>query len=361
MADKKMRAQVFYEPKKMKLEEVPVPAVSPEQVLVRVKACGICGSDVAYYLGNSSLETPTGKGPLILGHEFSGEVAAVGEIPARLGLFAPGDRVTVDPVQYCNACRVCKKGQVNLCEKKAVLGVSANGGFAEYCVSHYTGLHKIPANVSYEEAAMTEPLACAVHGVKRMGVQLGDICVVLGPGPIGTMMAQLVKSSGAGKVVLVGAKGDDYRLDVAKKTGVDLVCNTAEPSSPYYVKDLKATIADISDGQFADAVVTPTGSVDAMEMAFEISGRRARLVFFGLPADDAVIRVPALKSILWDKTVQFSWLAPLTWPPALDAIGNKLVDVKSLASSIVKLSALEDAIMNVKNRVGNPMKVLVTP
>ncbi len=361
MAEKMMQAQVFYEANTMKLEKVPVPAPTPEQVLVKVKACGICGSDVAYFFGNSSLETKTGKGPLILGHEFSGEVAAVGEIPARLGLFAPGDRVTVDPVQYCNACRICKKGQVNLCEKKTVLGVSTNGGFAEYCVSHYTGLHKIPANVTYEDAAMTEPLACAVHGVKRMAIQPGDICVVLGPGPIGNMMAQLVKSSGAGKTVLVGAKGDDYRLDLAKKAGADLVCNTAEPSSPYYVKDLKAKIEEISDGQFADAVITPTGSVDAMELAFEISGRRARLVFFGLPADNAVIRVPALRSILWDKTVQFSWLAPLTWPQALDSIANKLVDVKSLASSVIKLSALEEGIKNVKNRVGNPIKVLVTP
>jgi L-iditol 2-dehydrogenase len=356
-----MKAQVFYEREKMVLEERPIPTAAPDQILVRVKACGICGSDVAYFFGNSSLETKTGKGPLILGHEFSGEVVAVGAIPKAIGLFQPGDRVTLDPVQYCNACRICKKGQVNLCEKKAVLGVSTDGGFAEYCLSNYTGVHKIPDNVSYEEAAMTEPLACAVAGVQRMGVTPGDFCVVMGPGTIGSMMLQLIKASGAGTVVLVGAGGDDYRLKLGKQEGADHVFNVAEPSSPYYVKDLKAKIAELSGGQFADAVITPTGAVAAMESAFAITGRRARIVFFGLPADDAVIRVPALSSIFWDKTVHFSWLAPLTWPKALDAIATGLVKVKPLATKKIPLKDLEAGIRGVKDRTDNPLKVLVIP
>ena len=354
-----MKAQVFYEKEKMAVEQVPMPKVGPEQVLVRIRACGICGSDVAYYYGASSLETKTGKGPLILGHEMSGEVVEVGDVPKSLGLFQSGDRVTLDPVQYCNACSICKKGYVNLCEKKAVLGVSTNGGFAEFCLSHFTGVHKIPKNVSFEEAAMTEPLACAVHGVQRMGVRPGDFCVVMGPGAIGTMMVQLIKSSGAGKVVLAGAQGDDYRLKIGKEAGADEVFNVAEPKSPYYVKDLKAKISELTDGLFADAAITPTGAVPAMEMAFEITGRRARIVFFGLPADDAVIRVPALKSIFWDKTVHFSWLAPLTWPTALTALGSGLVDVKKLMSQVIPLDSLAQGIKDVKNRVGDPVKVIV--
>lgn len=214
-----MAAQVFYEPEKMELESVNVPAPGPDQILVRVKACGICGSDVAYYYGQSSLETPTGKGPLILGHEFTGEVAEVGAIPEKLGLFQKGDRVVIDPVQYCNACEICKRGMPNLCEKKQVLGVSSNGAFAEYCVSHYTGVHKIPANVTYEQAAMTEPLACATYGVSKMSIQLGDFAVVLGAGVIGAMMLQLIKSSGAGQVAVVDTL--DYRLDIAKKVSED--------------------------------------------------------------------------------------------------------------------------------------------
>ena len=356
-----MKAQVFYEKEKMLFEDIPVPTVGPEQVLVSVKFCGICGSDVAYFFGDSSLETKTGKGPLVLGHEFSGEVVEVGQIPKRAGLFKAGDRVTLDPVQYCNACKICKKGQVNLCENKDVLGVSVNGGFAQYCVSLYTGLHKIPEGVTYAEAAMTEPLACAVNAVRKMTIQPGDFCVVIGPGAIGNMMVQLIKRCGAGKVVLVGRAGNDYRLDIGLRLGADEVLNTGDSSSPYYVSDLKAKIAELSDGQLADAVITPTGAVEAMESAFDISGRQARIVFFGLPADDAIVRVPAAQTIFQDKTVHFSWLAQLTWPTALDAIGRGLVDVKSLASSTIELKDLEQGLRDVKARAGNPMKVLVKP
>jgi len=354
-----MKAQMFYEPEKMELVEVPIPKPSDEEVLVRVKACGICGSDVAYYFGASSLETETGKGPLILGHEFSAEVVEVGAIPKKLGLFKPGDRVTVDPVQYCNACRVCKQGYVNLCENKTVLGVSTNGAFAEYCVSHYTGVHKIADNVSFEEAAMTEPFACATYGVKNMEITPGDFVVVFGTGAIGCMMIQLIKASGAGRIVAVDVM--DYRLEIAEKVGADAVINVGDAKSPYYKEDIKAAIADMTDGRFADAVITPTGSVEAMEAALEISGRRSRVVFFGLPADDAVVRVPALKCIFWDKTIRFSWLAPLVWPTAIDAIATGLVDLKPLVTHTMPLEKLAEGLALVRDKKENVMKVIIKP
>ena len=124
---------------------------------------------------------------------------------------------------------------------------------------------------------------------------------------------------------------------------------------------LTNAIEELSEGQFADAVITPTGAVSAMEAALDISGRRARIVYFGLPADDAVVRVPALASILWDKTIHFSWLAPLTWPKALDAIGRGLVNVKPLVSGTVYVKDLEQAIRDVKARAENPMKMVVKP
>jgi len=352
-----MQAQVFYEPEDMRLEQVPVPKPADDQVLFAVKACSICGSDVAYYYGDSSLETETGKGPLILGHEFAGEVVEVGKIPAALGLFKPGDRVVADPVQYCNACASCKKGQVNLCEFKDVLGVSANGGFAEYCVSHYTGLHKVPEGVSWEHAALTEPLADAVYAVNNMAIETGDFAVVIGPGAIGLMMLQLAKAAGAGTVALVGTR--DYRLEIGKQAGADVVINTKDSGSPHYAADLKARIDELTGGMFADAVVTPTGAVEAMEQALAISGRRSRVVLFGLPADDAIVRVPALESILWDKTIRFSWLAPLTWPAAVQAMSTGLVDLSMICTHTMKLEALVQGLADVKDRKGNPIKAVV--
>jgi len=356
---KTMKAQVFYEPNDMRLEEVPIPEVAADEVLVRVKACGICGSDIAYYFGASSLETPTGKGPLILGHEYTGEVVEVGEIPKAMGLFKPGDRVVFDPVQYCNACDVCYRGQTNLCENKAVLGVSTNGGFAEYSKSKYTGVHPLPDNVSFEHGALTEPLACATYAIKNLAIEPGDFCVVIGPGAIGCMMVQLAKSGGAGTVALLGTR--DYRLEIGGSLGADILINTADKNSDHYVEDVKAKIADLTGGKMANRVVVATGSVEAMELALAISGRRSIIVYFGLPGDEAVVRVPALEQILWDKTIRFSWLAPGTWQTALGALASGLVNVEPLVSHTFKLEELTDALTKVRDRVGNPMKPVVIP
>ncbi len=360
MADT-MKAQVFYEAEDMRLEDVEIPEVGPDEVLIQVKGCGICGSDIAYFYGDSSLETESGKGPLILGHEYSGEVVAVGAIPKANGLFKPGDRVVFDPVQYCNACDVCYRGQFNLCENKEVLGVSANGGFAEYSKSKYTQVHALPDNVSYEHGALTEPLACACYGIQNLEVKPGHFCAVIGPGTIGLMMTQLAKRSGAGTVVLIGATGDDYRLDIGKNLGADVVINATETDSPHYVEDVPAKMGELTDQKMADRVIVPTGAVPAMELALKISGRRSVIVYFGLPGDEDVLPIPVLDSILWDKTIRFSWLAPGTWDTALGALGSGLVNVEPLVSHTFPLAELESALEKVKNRVDNPMKPVIVP
>lgn len=353
----KMRAQVFYEPKDMRLEEVDIPEIGEDEVLIKVRACGVCGSDIAYYYGLSPLETETGKGPLILGHEFAGEVSRVGKIPRELGLFQEGDEVTVEPVQYCNTCEVCKRGMVNLCENKTVLGVSVDGAFAEYVKSKYTHLHKLPPGVSFEQASFTEPLANAVYGLNNLQVNLGNFCVIFGPGPIGNMMVQLAKSRGAGKVTLVGTR--DYRLKLGKDAGADILINVTDEESDYYVADLVEKIKKESRGRMADRVICATGSVDAMQDALKISGRAATIVYFGLPSPEDVIKIPALDSLIMDKTIRFSWLSPLTWPEALQSIADGLVDVKKLVSHRFSLEDTLEGLENVKNRKDNAMKGLV--
>jgi L-iditol 2-dehydrogenase len=354
----KMKAQVFYEPLKMKFEDRDKPKIAPHEILVEVKAVGICGSDVAYYFGGSPLETPDGKGPLVLGHEFCGLVAEVGQMVADAKLFSVGERVVIDPVQYCNACEICKRGYVNLCENKAVLGVSTDGAFAKYTKSHYTGVHRIPEGVSFEHAALTEPLACATYGVQNMKVRPGDFCVVIGAGAIGLMMLQLVKSSGAGKAVLVDVV--DYRLEPGKELGADELINTGDKKSPYYVADLRKKIQEMTKGKFADRVITPTGSLAAMEQALAISGRRSVIVYFGLPGATDMIKVPALQSIFWDKEIRFSWLAPFTWPTALQALAAGLVKVDKLVTHKYPLKDLVKAVGEVKERKGNVIKAVVT-
>ena len=161
----KMKAMVFYEAEEMSFEETDIPKVIDIDVLIKVKNVGICSSDISYCSGDNPLETPDGKGPLVLGHEFTGEVVEVGIVPKKLGLFVEGDRVVVNPVQNCIACYSCSAGNINLCNNMNVSGVSVNVCFAEYNASRYIGLFKFSDNVSYGAGAFNEPLACVVYGI----------------------------------------------------------------------------------------------------------------------------------------------------------------------------------------------------
>jgi threonine dehydrogenase-like Zn-dependent dehydrogenase len=355
----KMKAQVFYQSEKMEMEEIPVPRVSDIDILVKVKNCGICGSDISYYYGLSPVGTPTGKGPIVLGHEFTGEVAEVGAVTKSLNLFKPGDRVVVNPVQNCNACYACASGHTNMCTNLFVVGVTGNGAFAEYCISRYTGLFKLPDTVSYAAGAFTEPFACAVYGVKKLAIEPGQFVAIFGPGTMGLMMVQLCKSVGAGKIALIGTR--DYRLEEGRKWGADYVLNTKEPKSPHYVKDLKAAIADLTHGALADRAIVPTSSNEAFEQAIDITGNAAILVHFGLPNTGDVIRVPALSTHTMDKEIRFSWLAPMVWPTAIRAIAEGLVKTESLITSSVPLAKTGEAIRALKEREDDPLKVQVTP
>jgi threonine dehydrogenase-like Zn-dependent dehydrogenase len=350
-----MKAQVFYANEKMEMREVPVPKISDADVLVRVKNCGICGSDISYFFGLS----PTGQMPIILGHEFTGEVVEVGAIPKSMALFKPGDRVVVNPVQHCNACYACASGHTNLCANLYVPGVNADGAFAEYALSRYTGLFKLDDAVSYAAGAFIEPLACAVYGMKKLAIEPGQFVAIFGPGPIGIMMVQLAKAVGAGKVAMIGTR--DYRLAEAKKWGADYVFNTRDEKSPYYAKDLKAAIADVTHGQLAERAIVPTSSNAAFEQSIDITAGAAIIVHFGLPDESDVIHIPALTTHTADKEIRFSWLAPGVWPTTIRMIQEGLLNLEPLVSKAVPLSEAATAIVNLRARKDDPIKVQVTP
>ena len=276
-----------------------------------------------------------------------------------MGLFKPGDRVVVNPVQHCNACYACAGGHTNLCANLYVPGVNADGAFAEYALSRYTGLFKLPDEVSYAAGAFIEPLACAVYGMKKLAIEPGQFVAIFGPGPIGLMMVQMAKAVGAGKVALIGTR--DYRLEEGKKWGADYLFNTVDEKSPYYVKDLKQAIADVTHGLLADRAIVPTSSNAAFEQAIDVTGGAAIIVHFGLPNTDDVIHVPALATHTADKEIRFSWLAPGVWPTTIAMIANGLLNLEPLISRAVPLSEAASAIVNLRARKDDPIKVQVTP
>lgn len=351
-----MKAQVFYEPEKMKVESRPIPEIRPEEVLVRIHANGICGSDVAYYYGKSSLGTKTGKGPLVLGHECSGTVEQAGDIAAEKGGFRPGDRVVVNPVQSNPDSPWTRKGRSNV-DLGNVIGVSVDGGLAEFCASHWYWTVKIPKDIGLDVAASTEPLACAVYAVKKLEIETGNFVTIFGPGPVGIMMVQLAKAYGAGKVLLVGTR--DGRLELGKKLGADLIANTKDDASPHYVKDLAGFIRDNNGGELADRAVTSTSSLQAIEQAINTTGKASTVVLFGLPGDNDVVELPALQCMFDDKTIRYSWLAPTTWPEAVEMIESGKVRIEPLQTHRFPLDDLPEAIRRLRDREDNTIKTLI--
>lgn len=353
----KMRAAVLRGPKSIKMETLPIPETGVNDVLVKVKAVGICGSDIAYY-DRGRADIPP---PIVLGHEFTGEIAELGPTAKRLGLLKTGDRVVVEPVQSCGVCSACKNRTPNLCEKPVVIGVTVNGGFAEYCSVFHNYVHLLPDKVSYEEGAFTEPLACAIYGIGKLQIKPGDFAVVLGPGPIGIMMTQYIKSSGASEVALIGTR--DYRLETGKQLGADHILNTRDKTSKHYSTDPLAEIKLLTHNRGADKVIVATGSVEANQLGARLGGPRSKTVFFGGASygPDDFIKVHLWEGTLADKELLFSWLSPYTFRPALKAISSGLVKVKPLITHSFPLEKTGEAIEAAEKRLGNAIKVQVKP
>jgi len=350
-----MKTQVFYEAEKMQLEEKPIPAPTAEELLIQVKSVGICGSDVAYYYGKSSLETVSGKGPLVLGHEFTGEVVAIGKQVGNS--FSIGDRVVANPVQANPKSKWSRKGLPNLCSDKQVLGVSIDGGFAEYAISNCNWTYKIPSHVTYDQGALTEPLACGLYAINNLNANIDHTVVVYGPGPIGLMMVQILKSRGVEQVILVGTR--DYRIERGAELGADHIINISDSTSDYYTNNLSQVIQELNDGELADRAILATSALNAIHSALEITGRHSTIVLFGLPGDGDVMNVPILETILMDKKIRFSWLAPNTWEEAIQLISSGAVDMDRIISHRYELSDLIGGITKVQSREDNCTKGLI--
>lgn len=334
----KMKCNRFIEPNHMSYEETDIPQISDNDILIKVKACGICGSDLVYYTGSSPLDTPDGKGPLILGHEFSGVVAEVGATAKKMGLFKIGDRVAVNPVQQCNACPACMRGQFNECTHVEVTGTSVDGAMAEYVKVKYTHVYKIPDAVSFKHAALAEPLACATHAVERLDVQLGQTVVVYGVGGLGLMMTQVARAAGAGKVIVVARK--DFGLEKALECGANFVINNSDKNSKYYAADVPARVKELNEGVLAQRAILATGNMSALQDALNVTGPCSTVVFFGQAGADDKLSVPVLDNLKAEKTLKFSWLAPLVWDNVFKLMASGQVNLDPI---ITHEFSLEDA------------------
>ncbi len=276
IAPARMKAAVLHAANDLRIEDVNVPAVGQEDVLVRVRACGICASDV-HYLLHGRIGAFVVESPMILGHEASGDVVAVGDLVPK---WLIGARVALEPGVACGRCQDCKAGHYNLCARVAFFATPPiDGAMAEYAVIRADFAHRIPDTLSYEEAALVEPLSVGIHSARLIGVVPGDAVVILGAGPIGLCAIAAVKQAGASRVIVSDTLQN--RLAVARELG-------ATVTVPADSGDLAEAVRDLTDGRGADRLLDTAGNAAAAEGTPALMRRGGSIAIIGLPPDDRI-------------------------------------------------------------------------
>ncbi len=333
-----MQAAVFYGKHQIKIEEAKTPTPGPGEALVSVKACGICGTDLHIFHGDQgSFEC---NPPRILGHEFSGVVEKLGDGVTSLSI---GDKVAIDPNELCGQCEPCLSGKGHYCMGIHGYGTSSNGGFAQYCVVPAKQLHKF-TSLSFQEAAMAEPISCCIHGMDLTKVTLGDNVLIIGGGTIGLIMLQLAKLSGAAKLVVIEPVSEKRQL--AMELGADLVI---DPS----VGDAAQQLSGIEFNK----VIECAGKAKTVQQAIQLAGNCATVMLFGLTEPDCTIPLKPYDVFKKELTITASFINPYTIGRALALLESGKILVKPLISQIEPLHKLPE-ILESFNPKG---KVLIQP
>jgi L-iditol 2-dehydrogenase len=289
-----MRVAMYYNNNDVRLEELPAPSISPDELMVKVLASSICGSDVLEWYRIK-------KAPKVLGHEIAGEVVAVGE---RIEEFKPGDRVAVTHHVPCNTCHYCIGGHHTACDTLHTTNFDP-GGFAEYVripsINVDRGTFLLPDEVSYEEGTFIEPLGCVVRGQRAAGIRPGQTLLILGSGVSGILHIKLAAARGAGKIIATDVSS--WRMEMAKKFGADVVIQAG---------DLRPELVRlVNDGRLADHVIVCTGSLPAAHQALEAVDRGGTILFFAVPHPDDRLVIPINEFWRNDITLRTSYAADI--------------------------------------------------
>lgn len=331
----------------LKLQDVPRPMIGADEVLVRVHACGICGSDLKIQ-DDQHPYTP----PVVIGHEFSGEIEELGV--GVLG-WEIGDRVVAEQhFKACGNCSQCLTGNSFACRSKRAPGYFSDGAFTEFISVPAWLLHRIPSNLSFVEAAFTEPSAVAAHGMlDRTGINPGDVVVILGCGPIGLVAAKMAQTVGASKVMITGVDHDEkMRLPKARELGIDHVVNVMKD-------DLEGLVNEITHGEGADVVIELSGALPAISQSFQLVRRLGRVGIIGQPPTDD-IKIPYRQALFRALTVSFSYSSKFTsWERALSLFERGAIKPSQLITHVLPLDDWKTGFD--LSRSGEAVKVVLEP
>jgi L-iditol 2-dehydrogenase len=342
-----MKALLLSKYRSLEIAEVPTPAVVAGEVLIRVGACGICGSDVHGYDGSSGRRIP----PIVMGHEAAGRIAAVG---AGVTGLAEGDRVTFDSTIYCGACEYCRRGEVNLCDHRQVLGVSCGdysraGAFAEFVVVPARVVYKLPESISFAEAAMLEAVAVAIHAVSLAEISAESTALVVGAGTIGVLILQALRAAGCGRVFVSDV--DATRLKMAKELGAEDVLSANE--------DTVAQILRRTGGVGVDVAMEAVGRNETVNAAIASVRKGGTVVLVGNISPD--VTLPLQKVVTRQIRLQGSCASAGEYPEAIALMASGAIRVKPLITAIAPLAEGPQWFERLYAREPNLLKVVLTP
>ena len=334
-----MKAAVIYNPGDIRILDVDEPKPKEDEVLVKVKASGFCGTDFATFKG-----VYYANFPVILGHEFSGEVVEVGEGVNKVKV---GDRVTVDPNIVCHNCYFCKIGEEHLCENLVTIGTHRNGGFTEYSVVPETNVFKMEKDLPFETGAMVEPLACAMRGIELANIKNGDTLLVLGAGAMGILMVLLARIAGAANIIISEPIGE--RRSIAKECGADLIINPNEQNVLEEVKRVKYC--------GADAVIDCTGNTKVAEHSLNYCRRGGHIVWYSVYPNSESVPITPFNMNENELSVHGSFNNPYTQIRALELLTSGAVKTDKIVYPFIKLEDF-NKILDIFGKEGS-MKIMV--
>lgn len=334
-----MKAAVFYEPGVIKVEEREEPVIQDDEVLIRVMAAGVCGTDLHIYDGAKGASECFP--PVVLGHELAGIAEAVGKKVKRV---KAGDHVTADPSIMCGKCYACQTGKPHFCESYSATGVTYDGGFAQFCKVREEQIYLLKPEISFEEAAMCEPLGCCLHGIDRANIRTGDTVLVIGGGTIGLIMLQLARLAGAATIIV--SEPVEQKRKMALGLGADHAVDPME-KTPFQLMEEEG-IREIN------VTIECVGRRETMLDAFRYAGNGGQVLLFGLTAPDCEIPVKPYEIFQRELTVTASYVNPYTHGRAANLINTGKIRLSELISDRLALDEIGKA-FEIRGRNGKMM------
>lgn len=350
-----MKAVVCHGPHDYRFEHIPTPKPGPKEVVIKVDGCGICAGDCKAKSGAQMFwgDDPWVKTPVVPGHEFYGRVVELGVGAAEKFHIKPGDRILAEQIVPCWECRYCKSGKYWMCEKHDIYGFQktvAEGGMAEYMrFSERAIIHKIPESLSHKDAALIEPMACAIHTVERADIQLDDVVVLAGAGPLGLCMVQVARLKTPKKLVVIDAIAE--RLELARSLGADVVLNPK-------TQDVDAIVKGMTDGYGCDVYIEATGAPVGVTQGLQMIRKLGRFVEFSVFGKETTVDW----SVIGDRKeldIRGAHLGPYSYEIAIDLFERGLVTAEGIVTHSYPIEECDTAFALADS--ADSIKVVINP